>query len=137
MFVTKSITSLSGLGSFAAYFAVAVLLLIIFARVYSWVTPYREFQLIGGGNAAAACSMGGATLGFAIPLASVIAHSAGLLDMIIWGIIALFVQLGAFMVVKMIFPTIVSDIPHNQLSKGIFLGFVSIAVGILNAACMT
>ena len=137
MFLTKTVTSLSGLGSFVAYFAVAVLLLIVFARVYSWITPYREFQLIGGGNAAAACSMGGAILGFAIPLASVIAHSAGLIDMIIWGIIALLVQLGAFMAVKMIFPTIISDIPKNQLSKGVFLGIVSLAVGILNAACMS
>lgn len=137
MFFTKSITSLSGLGSFAAYFVIAVLLLIIFAKIYSRVTPYKEFQLIGGGNTAAACSMGGAILGFAIPLASVIAHSAGLVDMVLWGIIALFVQLGAFMVVRVIFPTIASDIPHNELSKGVFLGIVSLAVGILNAACMT
>ncbi len=137
MFFTKTITSLSGLGGFVAYFVVAVLLLIIFAEIYSRVTPYKEFQLIGDGNVAAACSMGGALLGFAIPLASVIAHSAGLIDMILWGIIALLVQLGTFMVVKKIFPTIVSDIPANQRSKGIFLGIVSLAVGILNAACMT
>jgi putative membrane protein len=137
MFFTKSITSLAGLGSFAGYFATAVVLLIIFVQIYSRVTPYREFRLIGGGNSAAACSMGGAILGFAVPLASVIAHSAGLLDMVIWGIIALFIQLGTFVVVRIIFPSIVSDIPHNQLSKGIFLGIISLGVGILNAACMT
>jgi putative membrane protein len=137
MFLTKSITSLAGLGSFAAYFAAAIVLLIIFAIIYPRVTPYREFPLIGGGNSAAACSMGGAILGFAIPLASVIAHSAGLLDMIIWGFIALLIQVGTFVAVRIIFPSIVSDIPHNQLSKGIFLGIISLAVGILNAACMT
>jgi putative membrane protein len=59
-----------------------------------------------------------------------------LADMVLWGIVALVVQILTFLMVRMIFPNLVADIPANKVSKGIFLGAVSIAVGILNAACM-
>ncbi|MBF0550396.1 MAG: DUF350 domain-containing protein [Deltaproteobacteria bacterium] len=130
-------TSLSGLLGFLTYFVTAMALLYAFARIYDKVTPYREFDLISEGNTAAACSFCGAMLGFAVPLASAIIHSAGLLDMIIWAVITFVVQLLTFIVVRKIFPTIVADIPANQVSKGIFLGFVSLIVGILNAACIS
>jgi putative membrane protein len=137
MFLTKSITTLNDVLSFIVYFITAIVLLAIFAKVYEKMTPFREFDLIRRGDVAAACSFGGALLGFAIPLASAIAHSLGLIDMILWGAIALIVQLLTFQVIKLIFPTIVADIPNNELSKGIFLGIVSLIAGILNAACIT
>ncbi|MBA4348534.1 MAG: hypothetical protein C0415_00895 [Thermodesulfovibrio sp.] len=137
MIAEKFITSVSGLLDFALYFGSSVILVILFLAVYVRVTPYREFKLISEGNLAAAYSFSGALLGFAIPLASAVAHSVGLIDMIIWGMIAMFVQIITFFVVKTIFPSIVSDIPSNQVSKGLFLGVVSLAVGILNAACIT
>lgn len=129
--------NLCGLTSFAAYFGSSILLLVVFAFIYSHVTPYREFSLIAAGNDAAAYSLAGALVGFALPLASAVSHSVGLGDMLIWGLIALLVQILTFLVVRLIFPKIVADIPANQISKGVFLGAVSIAVGILNAACMT
>lgn len=129
--------NLSGLASFAAYFGSSLLLLVVFATIYSHVTPYREFSLIATGNDAAAYSLAGALVGFALPLASAVSHSVGLGDMLLWGLIALLVQILTFLVVRLIFPKIVADIPANQISKGVFLGAVSIAVGILNAACMT
>lgn len=137
MIAEKFITSVSGLLDFALYFGSSVILVILFLAVYVRVTPYREFKLISEGNLAAAYSFSGALLGFAIPLASAVAHSVGLIDMIIWGMVAMFVQIITFFVVKTIFPSIVSDIPSNQVSKGLFLGVVSLAVGILNAACIT
>jgi len=134
--VEKFVTSISGLAAFAAYFGSAVVLLVLFAKIYEKVTPYKEFDLIAQGNTAAACSFSGALLGFAIPLASVIAHSLGLIDMVIWGVIALAVQVLTFFIVRFIFPRIVADIPAGQTAQGIFLGAVSLLIGILNAACM-
>lgn len=137
MLTEKIVTSISGLQAFLIYFGASIFLLVIFALVYAMVTPYREFRLISEGNMAAAYSYSGALLGFAIPLASSITHSVGLIDMIIWGIIALVVQTVTFLVVKLIYPAIVLDIPANQTSKGMFLGVVSVVTGVLNAACMT
>jgi putative membrane protein len=57
--------------------------------------------------------------------------------MIVWGVIALIVQVLAFVVVRKIFPAITSNIPANQASEGLFLGVVSLVAGILNAACIT
>jgi putative membrane protein len=133
----KIVSSLLGLSAFGVYFGVCIGLLALFAVLYAMITPYRELSLIREGNTAAACSYSGALLGFIIPLASAVTHSVGLLDMIIWGIVALIVQVATFFIVRLIFPSIVQDIPHNQLAKGIFLGVLSLTVGVINAACMT
>ena len=128
---------MDGLVSFLMYFGLSMAFAGLFLFIYGRVTPYREFNLISSGNVAASFSYGGALLGFAIPLASAIAHSVSLSDMALWAGVALCVQVLTFFFVRMMLPGIVSDIPNNQLSKGIFLGIVSIATGILNAACMT
>lgn len=133
----KIVSSLFGLSAFGAYFAACIGLWVLFALLYATVTPYRELSLIREGNTAAACSYSGALLGFIIPLASAVTHSVGMTDMIIWGIVALVVQVAMFFVVRLLFPSIVQDIPNNQMAKGIFLGVMSLAVGIINAACMT
>lgn len=133
----KIVSSLLGLSAFGAYFGACIGLWVLFALLYAMVTPYRELSLIREGNTAAACSYSGALLGFIIPLASAVTHSVGMMDMIIWGIVALVVQVTTFFVVKLVFPSIVQDIPNNQTAKGIFLGVISLAVGIINAACMT
>lgn len=133
----KIVTSFSGLLGFGIYFVVSIVLLALFSLIYARITPYKEFALISKGNLAAAWSFSGALLGFAIPLASAISHSVGLIDMAIWGTLALIVQLLTFSAVRRIFPAIVSDIPENHVAQGIFLGVVSLVTGILNAACMT
>jgi putative membrane protein len=129
--------NLQGLANFSIYFTVSMLLLAAFVVIYAQVTPYRELALIAEGNEAAAYSLGGALIGFALPLSSAISHSVGLADMAIWGLVALLVQVLTFLVVRLLLPKIVSDIPANKISKGILLGVVSVVVGMLNAACMT
>ena len=129
--------SLSGLPAFISYFATAGALLALFLGVYLWITPYREIALIRAGNAAAAASLSGALLGFVLPLASAIAHSVSLLDMAIWGLIALIVQLLAYLAARLLLPGLAADIPAGQVAAGILTGALSLAVGILNAACMT
>jgi putative membrane protein len=63
--------------------------------------------------------------------------SVNLVDMAIWGLIALMVQIAAFVVVKMVIPSITQDIPAGKGAQGFFLGSLSLAVGLLNAACMS
>ena len=132
------IQSLAGLPSFLFYFATAMGLLALFLVVYVLITPYREFTLIREGNVAAAASLSGAMLGFVLPLASAIAHSVGLLDMVIWGVIALLIQILVYLVARfLLFPDLSCDIPAGRVATGVFLGALSIAIGILNAACMS
>ena len=64
-------------------------------------------------------------------------HSVNMIDMVIWGLIAMFVQIAAFVAVKMMIPAITQDIPADKGAQGFFLGCASLGVGLLNAACMS
>ncbi|HTT09873.1 MAG TPA: DUF350 domain-containing protein [Burkholderiaceae bacterium] len=128
---------LSGLPLFGAYFGLSLLLLAAFLLIYLRITPYPEIALIRSGNTAAAASLGGAIIGFVLPLASSIENSISLVDMFLWSVISLIVQLIAFLIVHAVIPAISKNVQEGQLASGIFLGAVAIALGMLNAACMT
>ena len=129
--------SFAGIDSFLVYLSVSLAYLAVFVALYLRVTPYREIQLIRDGNMAASFSLSGSIVGFIIPLASAVRHSVSLVDMAIWGLIAMLVQIAAFTVVKLLIPSITDDIPANKTSAGFFLGCMSLGVGLLNAACMS
>ena len=122
---------------FLLYLAVALALLAVFLALYIRVTPYRELALIREGNMAAAFSLSGSLLGFIVPLAAAVRHSVNLVDMALWGLVAMVVQIAAFVVVKLMIPSLTEDIPANKTSAGFFLGCASLGVGLLNAACMS
>ena len=128
---------LATLPVFLAYFASALILLALFLLLYTLATPIAEWREIREGNAAASVSLSGALIGFALALASVIAHSGGLVDMAAWGAVALVAQLAAFFAVRVVKPDLVAQIGQRSMSHAIFVAAVSVAVGILNAACMT
>jgi len=127
---------LSSLPAFASFFLTAVVLLAVFLGLYVFVTPYSELRLIGEGNTAAAVSLGGAVIGFALPIAVAVAASHNLYAMLGWGVVACVVQLLTFSAARLALPTINHNIPQDKLASGIFLASLSIGVGILNAGCI-
>jgi putative membrane protein len=131
--------SLAGLGNFVAYFAMSLVLLLAFKFIYVLITPHDEWKLVKEDkNTAAAIGFIGAIIGFSLALASVVSHSVSIIDFAAWGVVALMAQTLAFAIVRFIFmPRIVQRINENEVSAGIILGGVSVAVGLLNAACMT
>jgi putative membrane protein len=129
--------SARGIDDFLVYLAASLALLALFIAIYIRITPYAEITLIRQGNVAAAASLSGAMLGFVVPLAHSIAQSANLADMALWGTVALVVQLLVYFVVRRLMPAIAKDIPAGKTGPGLFLGALSLATGILNAACMT
>ena len=129
--------SFAGFDDFLVYLAVSLALLGIFVAIYIRITPYREMELIRAGNMAASFSLSGAILGFIVPLASAVQHSVSLADMAIWGVIALVVQVAAFVAVKIMIPSVTRDIPAGNGAQGFFLGSLSLAVGLISAACMS
>jgi len=133
------ITSISGLGNFALYFLFSIVLFFVFKLVYSFVTPHDEWKLVKENkNTAAAIGFGGAMIGFSIALAGAVSNSEFFLDYAIWGVVALIAQLFAFALLRFTFmPKIAERITNDEVSAGIMLGAMSVAVGMLNAACMT
>lgn len=128
--------SIKGVVPFLVYFVAAVALIAAFIAIYVRITPYREIELIRTGNAAAAISLSGAMFGFALPLASAIAHSVVVEEMLMWGAIALLVQLLVYAAARRVLPDLAHRIPEGSLAHGIFLGALSLVGGLLNAACM-
>src|SRR3954463_13176759 len=89
-------SSLSGIEAHLAYFGLAGVAVVVFVAIYVMVTPHRELRLIREGNTAAALSLGGAILGYTVPLAKAVAQSAGIHEMLLWAGVALIAQLVAY-----------------------------------------
>ena len=128
---------LATLPNFLAYLGAALVLLVAFVAIYLFVTPYDEIALIRDNNLAAAISLSGAVLGFAMPIANVIAHSDTLADLAVWGLIAGAVQLLAWMVARVALPALKEDISANRVAPAILVAALSLTIGLINAACMT
>jgi len=130
-------TSLSGLPAFLAYFCLSLIVVAGYLYVYMRITPHDEFELIRHNVPGAAISLGLSLLGFALPVASAIAHSANLPDCIIWSIIALIVQVIVYFLVRIPVPDISKRIAAGELAPAVWLGLASLTGGLLSAACMT
>jgi putative membrane protein len=128
---------LATLPNFLAYLGTAIALLAVFVTIYLYVTPYDEIALIRNNNPAAAISLSGALLGFAMPIANVIAHSDTVLDLLFWGVVAGVVQLTAWGVARVALPKLAEDIATGRTAPATFVAALSITIGLLNAACMT
>ena len=129
--------SLNEIPWFLAYFGTALILTLVYMVVYMWVTPHDEIKLIRENNLAASLASVGSLIGFSLPLASAIAHSADLDDCAIWGVIAIIVQVVVFFMVRLPVPIISERIEKGETASGLWLGGASLTGGILNAACMT
>ena len=127
---------LNSLPAFASFFLTAVVLLGVFAVLYELVTPYNELALIREGNAAAAITLGGAIIGFALPIAVSVAVSHNLYAMVGWAVVAGIVQLLVYVAARLALPRINEAIPQGKIASGIFLASLSVGVGILNAGCI-
>ena len=131
--------SLAGLDNFALYFGLSIGFLFIFKLVYALVTPHDDWKLVKEEkNVAAAIGFGGAIIGFAIALGSAASNSVAVVDFAIWAVVAVVAQSLAFAILRFSFmPKIAERISNNEVSAGVMLASMSIAVGLLNAACMT
>ena len=128
--------SLAGLPAFLVYFCTATFSVVVYLFVYTRITPHDEFQLIRDNDPAAAIALGLSLLGFTLPVVSAIAHSANVVDCLIWSLVALIVQIVVYFVVKIPIPNLSAKIAAGEVAPAIWLGLASLAAGALNAASM-
>src|ERR1700761_1070146 len=128
--------SLAGLPAFLVYFCTGIVAVMAYLFIYTRVTPHNEFQLIRDNDPAAAIALGLSLLGFVLPVVSAIAHSANVMDCLIWSLIALVVQIVVYYLVKIPVPNLSQRIAEGQMAPAIWLGLSSLAAGALNAASM-
>jgi putative membrane protein len=128
---------IAGVPKFVTYLAVSLAVAMLFLAIYVRVTPFRELELVRQGNLAAALSIGGSFIGFCLPLAVTIIYSTNLLDLLLWALVALIVQIGAHFLMRLLIPGMTDAVHEARTSVGAFSAFLAIGLGSLNAACLT
>ncbi len=93
--------------------------------------------MIRSGNVAAGIALSGTMAGFSIPLTRSITQSASVLDMLVWALVALVVQIIVYLAVRWLLPDLSSRIERSEISAAAFLASVSVIAGLINAASMT
>ncbi len=127
----------SGLPFFLLHFLVSLSMFVIAVYIYEKVTPFHEMTMIKEGNISAAISFSAGILGLAIPLAVCLAGSVNHWDIIIWGLVALTVQIFAFYAAHFIIDDLQGRIARDEIGPAILLFSGKISVALLNAAAIS
>ena len=127
----------AALPNFVRYVVVAFALAGLFMLIYVMITPWREFRLIRAGNTSAAIALVGALLGFCLPLANTIRQLADLVDVVLWSLVALAVQVVVHLVMRLALPDLKRAVEADEMAAGITAAGFSVCFGLINAACLT
>lgn len=128
---------LNAVAAFAVYFVAGSAAMIMFTALYLRITDYDEIALMREGNVAAAITLSGTMIGFAIPLARTITQSASLLDMMIWALVALVVQILVYLLARLLFRDLSARITKGEIAAATLLAAISIVAGLINSASMS
>ena len=126
----------TGLPVLLLQFAATLLLWVVGLLCYMAITPFHEHRLIREGNCAAGTVLGGTAVALAIPLASTLASSAFTVDILLWGAVALVLQLVTFLIVSLVVRRLREMIEAGNVAAALVLTGVQIAVALLNAGAM-
>jgi putative membrane protein len=127
---------LAGFPVLLLHFAVTTAMLAVGITVYHFITPYHELQLVRGGNTAAAVSISAAIVGMAIPLAICMATSVSVWDIVIWGVVALLIQILAYRVADGLLKDLPTRIENGEMGAAILVVGVKLSVAFINAAAI-
>jgi putative membrane protein len=130
-------STFAGAPAFLVYFVVSAAVIVAYLFIYTRITPHDEFALIRANVPGAALALGMSMIGFALPVGSAIAHSANIIDCVIWSVIGLAVQVLVYFLARIPDPDLSRRIAAGETASAIWLGLASITGGILNAAAMT
>ena len=126
----------SGLPILVGQFAATLALLGIGFACYNALTPFDERELVRQGNVAAGIVVAGTLVSIAIPLAATLATSASTLDILIWGLVALLIQLLAFLAAAFMVKDLRAMIEAGNVAAALVLVGIQVAVALLNAGSM-
>ena len=126
----------SGLFVLLLHLLTTLALLALGALCYMGVTPFRERILIPSGNTAAGLVLAGTLIALAIPLAAMLATSHVWLVIVVWGLVAVILQLATFVLAVVVFRNLRAMIEADNVAAAAALVGVQIAIALLNAAAM-
>jgi putative membrane protein len=125
---------------FVIYLAVSLVLFLIGTYVFKLVTPYSERAQIKSGNTAVTLKLLGKMAGLVVVLQSAIRSSINLVDLAIWAVIAILIQIILHLVIEYVFTrntSLAKEVENGNVAVGLFLGGVSVLVGLIVAAAIS
>ncbi|HRH19905.1 MAG TPA: DUF350 domain-containing protein [Brevundimonas sp.] len=127
----------SGFPILLAHVGTTIVMLMLGATLYAILTPWREITLIRNGNSAAAVAFGGVLAGLAIPLAASLSASNSTVEIIVWGLATVLVQLLAFRLTDMVLAGLPDRIREGEISAAVLLVSAKLSVALILAAAVT
>ena len=79
----------------------------------------------------------GALIGLALPLASSLSASGSIYEIIVWGFVAIIIQLFCFKAVDILINDLPKRIENGEISSSILLFSIKISVALLNSAAIS
>ena len=128
---------LTGLPVLLLHYGLTLLMLALGVVVYLMATPYHELDLIKKGNNAAAISLSGALIGLSIPLATAMASSINAWDILIFGTVAIVLQLVAYRVADLMLKDLPKRIEDGETSAAILLVAIKLSISLITAAVVS
>ncbi|TWI58062.1 DUF350 domain-containing protein [Halalkalibacter nanhaiisediminis] len=131
---------LQTLDHFFIYLVTSMVLFLIGTYIFKWITPYSERALIKAGNIAVSLKLLGKMAGLVVVLQSAIRSSINLIDLVLWALIAIIVQIVLHLVIEYVFTrntNLAKEVENGNTAVGLFLGGVSVLVGLIVAATIS
>jgi putative membrane protein len=119
-----------------AHLAISFLLLVAGAFLYAKLTPYREIAAIREGNAAAAVSYSGVIVGLALPLAASMHSSTSTVEVAVWGVATVAVQLLVFRLLDFLLSGLPQRAQDGEVSAAVLLVAAKLGGAILLTAAV-
>lgn len=125
-----------GFPEFVLHGGVTLALLIAGCIVHVLLTPMKEMQLIRAGNVSAGISVGAVIVGLAVPMSACLATAATIYDILIWGAVAILLQLLAFRAADLLLRDLPKRIERDEVGAALVLAGVKIATALVMAAAL-
>jgi putative membrane protein len=128
---------LTNLPAFLLWWGIGAGLLAIFGALYVAITPLNELKLIRAGNVSVSIIFSGALLGYVLPVASAIIHGVDIIDLALWGFIAMLVQCVVYLALRLLVPRLNEELIADNRAVALMGATICVVAGILNAAAMS
>jgi putative membrane protein len=125
-----------GFPDFLIYGGVTLGLLTAGCVIHILLTPMKEMKLIREGNVAAGIGVGAVIVGLAIPMAACLSSATSVYDLLIWGVVAILLQMLAFRVVDLALRDLPKRIERNEIGAAVVLAAVKLATAFVMAAAL-
>ncbi len=123
-----------GFPQFLLHEGVTLALLITGCIVHVLLTPMKEMKLIREGNISAAISVAAVIGGLALPMSACLETAKSVYDVLIWGAVAILLQLLVFRLVDLVLRDLSKRIERNEIGAALVLASVKIAAAMVLAA---